>query len=144
MSEQRFQLATVIAPCTPAVLIFIGGFQTQSFQWNFLIVGLALVTGYLGFFVVGFPLVYLLRRAGLLSLPILMLSGAVFGVFVFYLFWLFLNFLLGSSAPFELAASFWGALLGLSVAFSFGLIGGITNIAFKRDAAKARRPLTLR
>ena len=131
MSEQRFQLASVIAPCTPAVLIFIGSFQVPSFPWDFLIVGLAFLTGYLGFFIFGFPLIYLLRREGLLSFPILMLSGPVFGVFVFYLFSLFLNFLLGSSAPFELtpfelAASLWGALLGFSVALSFGLIAGIT------------------
>ena len=126
MPEQRFQLASVIAPCTPALLIFIGGVQTQSFQLNFLIVGLALLTGYLGFFIVGYPLIYLLRRAGMLSLPALMFSGPVFDILVFYFFSLFLSFLLGSSAPFGLSASLWGALLGSCVALSFGLIAGIT------------------
>ena len=107
-------------------LILLGGFQTPSFQWNFLIVGLALLTSYLGFFIAGFPLIYLLRRAGVLSLPALILSGPVFGIFVFYYFSLFLNYLLGTSASFGLSASLWGALLGLSVALSFGLIAGIT------------------
>jgi hypothetical protein len=125
MTEHRFQIASLMAPCTPALFVFIG-FLTQSFQWNFLIVGLALLTSYLGFFIVGYPLIYLLRRTGLLSLPVLMLSGLVFGVLVFYLFSLFLGFLLESSAPFGLSATLWGALLGLCVALSFGLIAGIT------------------
>lgn len=126
MPEQRFWLAAAMAPCVPAVLILASGFHTQSFQWTFLMVGLALLTGYLGFLAVGLPLVYMLRRVGLLSLPALMLSGAVFGVLVFYLFSLFLDFLLGSPASFKLMASLLGALLGFSVALSFGLIAGIT------------------
>ena len=125
MTEQRFQIASLVAPSTPALLVFIGD-QTQSFQWNFLIVGLALLTGYLGFFIVGYPLIYLLRRTGFLSLPVLMLSGPVIGVLVFYFFLLFLSFLLGSSASFGLSAIIWGAGLGLCVALSFGLIAGIT------------------
>ena len=125
MTEQRFQIALLIAPCTPALFVFFG-LQTQSFQWDFLIVGLALLTSYLGFFMAGYPLICLLRRAGLLSLPVLMLSGLVLGVLVFYFFWLFLGFLLGSSAPFVLPAILGGAGLGLCIALSFGLIAGIT------------------
>lgn len=128
MTEQRFRIASLIAPCIPVLFIFfvLVDFETPSFQWNFLFVGFALFIGYLGFFMVGFPLIYILRRNGFLSLPMLMLSGLVLGVLVFYLFWLLLGFLLGSSVPYELSAILWGAALGLCVALSFGLIAGIT------------------
>lgn len=56
----------------------------------------------------------------------LVLSGSVLGVLVFYLFWLFLGNLLDLSAPFGLSTILLGAMLGLSIALAFGLIASIT------------------
>lgn len=96
-------------------------------QFNILAVALALLTSYLGLIVIGFPLIYLLKRIGWLNLPALAITGALAGIGVFALFLEGLGAMLESSAPINIIQILWGAGLGLSAALSFGLISGITN-----------------
>lgn len=82
-------------------------------------------TGYVSLFAFGLPLIYVLRRIGLLSLPFLTISGALAGAVVFVLYAKLFAFLLESSAPFDPLQILWGAALGFSVAILFGLIAGV-------------------
>ena len=127
MAEPRFLLAIVIAPAAPALAIFFLGIvmAEPSSPWSFLTVALAALTGYAGLFAVGLPLFHFLGRMGWLSLPVLVIFGALAGIAVFGLFSKFLGFLLGSSTSFDFAHIFWGAGLGFTVALLFGLIAGI-------------------
>ena len=81
--------------------------------------------GYAGFLILGLPAIILLRRTGVLSLPSVLLSGAILGVPVLYFSLLALDHLLGSSAQFDANALLWGAALGATVALCYGLIAGL-------------------
>jgi hypothetical protein len=111
-----------------AVVLF---FVVQSRGWSFRselpwILGVGAITGYVGLFAIGLPIMRALRRAGRLNLLSLTLCAVPAGVLAFYLFLRILGFLLESSAPFELRHAIWGASLGAFVALVFGVIAGLT------------------
>ena len=121
MPKKHVLLASTIAPCAPAILLNIAGLASSSFT-NYLITGFALVFSYAGFLMLGLPTLMVLTRMGVLNLATVLVSGAVLGVLVFYLFWLTLGVLLESSAPFNSLAYLSGAALGFSVALCYGLL----------------------
>jgi len=112
------------------VVVPIVGSGTWPFHYELpVIVSFAVIVSYVGFFTVGLPLIYVLRRAGYLNFPTLVVGGALAGVAVFFAFTKVLGFLLTSSA--SPSASFgalqlvWGAVLGFGVACLFGLIARV-------------------
>ena len=131
MTKRRYQLAAVIAPAAPTlVLIGFALANGDSYSpWLVLIVAFALIVGYAGFFAVGVPLIHFLRRMGWLSLPTLVFSGAAAGIAVLGGVGKLLGILLGSSGSFDLSYVLsyvsWGAGLGFAVALLFSLIAGI-------------------
>ena len=142
MTKRRYQLAAVIAPAAPTlVLIGFSLANGESYSpWFGLIVAFALIVGYAGFFAVGVPLIHFLRRMGWFSLPILVVSGGLAGIIVFGAFGKFLGILLGSSAPFDLSDVlfyvFWGAGLGFAVALLFSVIAGIPTRAVRQNDSR--------
>jgi len=111
----------------PAIGIALAGLGGEIFQWNFLILGFATIASYVALFLLGFPVIHILRRIGWLTLPSVVLSGGVVGIYIFHLFLGFLGFLLGSTRLIRMVELLWGAVLGSGVALCFALIAGITN-----------------
>lgn len=131
MTKRRYQLAAVIAPAAPTLLLIgFGLVKGELFsRWFVLMVAFALVAGYAGYFAIGVPLIQFLRRMGWLSLPTLVFSGAAAGIAVLGGVGKLLGILLGSSGSFDLSYVLsyvsWGAGLGFAVALLFSLIAGI-------------------
>lgn len=125
ISKNRYTFAAVISPLIPAVIALAPMLGGENPQFEMLAVALALLTSYLGLFVIGLPLVFLLERIGWLNLPVLSITGALAGIGVLALFLQGLGAILESSAPINTIQILWGAGLGFSAALSFGLISGI-------------------
>ena len=142
MTKRRYQLAAVIAPAAPTlVLVGFGLANGESYSpWFVLIVAFALIAGYAGFFAVGIPVIHLLRRMGWFSLSILTFFGALAGIAVLGVFGKLLGIVIGSSGPFDpsyvLSYVFWGAALGFTVALLFSLIAGIPFRAVDRNRSQ--------
>jgi hypothetical protein len=132
MSEgSRFKLAVAISPLVPALIVVLGPalLLPGSSYGNALplLLFFSIGTSYLGLFVIGLPVILLLRRLALLNLGTLALVGAVGGIVAFAAFSAVLTRLLQSSGSFGPPSVAWGAGLGLAVALSFGAIAGITS-----------------
>ena len=78
MSEaSRISIAAVVAPLAPALLL-VAFSPSAAF--------VAIIYGYVVFFLLGLPTVSVLRRLGKLTILSLVLSGAVIGVASFLCF----------------------------------------------------------
>ena len=142
MTELRYQLAIGIAPAAPALVMIGFGLAKGDLhsRWAILTVTFALVAGYVGYFVVGIPLIYFLRRMGWLTLPILVFSGTAAGIVILGGVGKLLGILLGSSGPFDLSYILsyvlWGGMLGFVVALLFSLIAGIPVRAIRKNDSR--------
>ncbi len=132
MTEQREAIAAVLAPlAAPVLTVVLFALPAKSLPSYHDLPGIvfpAVIVSYLGFFLVGLPVVFLLRRLRLLNLPALIVCGALSGVIVFSIFEVLLSVLLGTIEYFRLTVSgaIWGASIGAGVAALFGSIAGIT------------------
>ncbi|MFL1456375.1 hypothetical protein ACJO5Y_18190 [Marinobacter sp. GN3S48] len=131
MNKRRLWLASITAPLTPVVAVTLVPMfftQGQAFgNWLPVVILLGLFTSYLGAFVLGLPLVFLLERFGRLNLVALALAGAASGALIFSCFLYFLGLMLGSQSNIGFTEAVWGAGLGLMVAVPFSLVAGITS-----------------
>ena len=98
-----------------------------SYPWEILT---AAFTGYIGLFVIGIPLVRVLRRYSRLNLLFLTAYGGIAGAVVFVFFIGIFSWSLGSQPHFDgilklLAMLLLGGVLGASVAAAYGLIAGM-------------------
>ena len=142
MNAGRIMIAAILAPLTAPIVALLLPFISGGKFWPyndsavFWIVLYSTAFGYLATLIVGFPGVYALQRIRRLNLPFLVVLGAVGGVAVFQLFlWVF-AWLLGSShsGQIDLTSLVAGSVLGMSVAFVFGLIGGVGWTSKKQNA----------
>lgn len=131
MFSARLVLAALLAPWTVPIVLVVAE-TTRARAWPFhyesgWILSTAIVAGHVGFWIIGLPLVKLLRRLGRLNLLILTLCGALAGAAVFVLFGVFLALALGSLLYSSVNSLMlvWGGILGASVAASFGSIAGV-------------------
>ena len=139
LNKKRVISGAIIAPWTSVIVLFLSGLSDgNSPQMDTLIYLIALITSYLGTLILGMPLVYFLGRFKCLNLPILVLSGSVLGIFVWYLFSIFLGYMLSSSVSFELKNIIGGIFFGSIISICFGLIAGITI----HSSGTASQPLT--
>ena len=127
--DNRFGLAIAIAPLA-APAIFFGMLVATSGQFSMTILSIGLVTSlvsYCGFFLVGIPTIYFLRKIDMLRLWSLCIAGAIGGVIVGVV----IDVGLGGKYAIQ---SLWGgeienlvsyAILGLAVATTFGLAARI-------------------
>jgi hypothetical protein len=135
--ELREVIAAIVAPwAAPAVFALEGLIKNgEAFSYNEgpWVVVVSILVSYIALFFVGVPLVLFLRHRRILSAPILVVTGAVSGGLVMYIF--FIVFALSLGTPLALAFAdglavargfIVGAVLGGCVAFVFALIAGIT------------------
>lgn len=129
MTKPKFLAAALISPWAAPVIVVVGSILVSG-TWPLhyelpVTVSFTVIVSYVGFFAIGLPLIYVLRRAGYLNFLTLLVGGALAGVAVFFFFTKVLGFLLTSSASFGALQLVWGAVLGFGVACLFGLIAGI-------------------
>ncbi len=134
--NKQYIKAYLLSSLVPVVFVLFLIQTSENFQWNSFIVLFALFGSYLGTLVFGMPIVFLLRGLKLLNLPVLVLSGTVMGVLVFYIFMQLLSFLLESASSFTVGILIWGAVFGFTVSITFGLISGITRRLTRTAAAQ--------
>jgi len=122
----RITLAYVIAPITPSVL-FAAMFQITEPKMIALMLVFSLPFSYVPSIFLGIPFVAFLSRKDKLSILNLLWASAALGSVVFLLFGLVFASVLESSAgagtSLRLLVS--GAVIGLIVAVTFGLIAGL-------------------
>lgn len=125
MSISRLKLAFLLAPMMPSIffLVSLGMSERNTIVMTLLF---TLSFSYLSCLIIGVPLVAILKKKQCLNVVNIVISGAIIGSFVFYLFgFVFVAFLDSSKGlipiPTELL---WGALIGVLVAYPFSLIAG--------------------
>lgn len=137
MTKTKFLAAALISPwAAPVIVVVVSGtWSFQDYDPLFLfVVTIAVVVSYVGFFAIGLPLIYILRRAGWLNFPTLVVGGALAGIVVFFFFTKVFGF---SSASFDVPPLVLGAAFGCGVACTFGLIAGIP---FRRSVPRVPAP----
>jgi hypothetical protein len=92
------------------------------------VVVVAAIFSYLGFFLIGKPIVRRLARFMTLGLASITAIGAIAGTVVFAIFGFVLAFLLSSITDFSFGSVIYGGILGASVALIYGLIAGPSNL----------------
>lgn len=129
MNESRVGLAAAVAPMAPTVLVVVASMVLPYGFGNalFFAILFSMLTSYLGFFLVGLPLVHLLKRPGYLNFGTLAIAGVVAGVIAFAAFSLVFGLMLSSRGSFGVLGAAWGAGFGLLVAIVFGLVAGVTR-----------------
>ena len=127
MSRQREIYGAVLSPLVPVVLFLPLGLASDSFQWNFVIIGFTIAVSYASMIFVGLPLVITLKHLGMFTFPWLALFGGGAGIIGLYLAMSFLGTILESSAAYDFRMTIVGAILGMCTALSYGLIAGITK-----------------
>ncbi|MFV1985455.1 MAG: hypothetical protein ACC657_18040 [Thiohalomonadales bacterium] len=138
-------LAFVIAPLTPAALqIILPVMISQSWPFNQtdykIIIAVSTITSFIGLFIIGIPLIIWLRKINRLSITNLSLAGVLSGAVIFYLFWLLLGLALQTSAIYGVYPLIYGSTLGFVVAFTFGMVSGITNRSRNGTREELRAP----
>lgn len=91
------------------------------------IMSFGIPVSYIATLIIGIPVYQYLNKRGFLSKTNLVLSGAVLGTFVLVLFFGSVSGVGGLDMKEILFISAIGAVLGASVAFTFGAIAGITR-----------------
>jgi len=142
----RVFFAILIAPVAPALLFLL--FFSLLMFWDRSVfssdtgsvVGWTAFVGYLGFFLLGLPAIFVLGRAGRLQLRPLLVAGAICGAAAQFLFFAAL-FGVSSVFPMSLPSAaylaLWGAVPGSIVAFTYWLIAIMRhNRTVERDARK--------
>ena len=134
MPVSRLKLAFLLAPIFPSIFI-VAFLRMPDFNIILLTLLFALPFSYFSCLIIGLPLVMLLRKTEGLCIVNLAIGGAFFGSLVFYLFGFVFAALLGSFKGLVPTALelFWGTLLGVLVASSFGLIAGFPLLMRKTD-----------
>ena len=130
MRVSRLVLAAALAPLAAPVGLYLQGvIQTESFYFPiFSVVGLSgLVVSYLGLLLIGLPCFLVIKKLGLLNLPLLGLVGILAGVIVYFVF---ISLLFSSPSQalssFDISSFLLGGLLGFSVALIFGVMAGVS------------------
>lgn len=124
--------AILMAPLTPALVVILFA-VVASMSWPFnesdykIIIGLWSSVSYFGLFVVGLPVLCVLRAYGKLKVYHIALAGGASGIAVFGLVQLIIAWLLSTTAEYGLLTIIWGFACGVCVAVSYALISGITN-----------------
>lgn len=124
--------AILIAPLTPALAVILIA-MLVSMSWPFnqsdykIIIAVACAVSYMGFFIIGVPLIIILRKYSDLTLRSFAVSGGVSGIAVFGLAHLLTALASGSSAQSGLLTIIWGFSCGLCVSVSYALLSGITS-----------------
>ena len=136
MSESRFRLAVAVAPMAPTALIVVASLLLPYGFGNGLPFAIlfSVLTSYLGFFLVGLPLVHLLKRKGYLNFGTLAIAGIVAGVIVFAGFSVLFRLMLDSRVSYGVLGAAWGAGFGLLVAIAFGLVAGLSSSLNRNDS----------
>lgn len=131
ISRPRLAFATLVAPLVVPVLVVLAPVVSCA-CWPFnydlrWIMGFGFSVAYLATLLIGYPFTCLLKKVNRLNLKFLVSGGALMGAVVFYIFSLFLGLLLTSSAGmgFSMYEALFGAVLGLLVSLSFGLVAGM-------------------
>ena len=123
----RIELAYLTAPLGPATLLgcALSIFMGENGVGPMILIAF-IFFGYLGSWVLGPLLVFVLKKVNLLSTLFISIGGAVLGFLIFYLLFLLFVAALGSHKEAIPSRSeiLWGSGLGFSVALSFGLIAG--------------------
>ncbi|WP_227818274.1 hypothetical protein [Nitrogeniibacter aestuarii] len=131
-NNPRLVLATLVAPlAVPVALVVVPVISCACWPFYYdlpWILGFAVPVSYLATLLVGLPLTRLLKKKNRLNLQFLVAGGTLMGTMVFYIFSVFLGLLLTSSPVLEFStyAALFGAVLGLLVSLTFGLVAGIT------------------
>jgi len=140
----------LIAPTAPA-LLFLLFFSVLMF-WDRSafdhdagsVLAWTAFVGYLGFILLGLPAIFVLHRMDLLRFWTLMTAGAICGAFALFMFSAAMFGVCSLlSMPWQSAAymALWGAVSGLTVAFTYWLIAIMRhNPTVERDAPQAARP----
>jgi hypothetical protein len=134
MTESRFGLAAAVAPMAPTVLVVAAAILLPHGFGNALPFAIifSVPTSYLGFFLVGLPLIHLLKRKGYLNFSTLAIAGIAAGIVAFAGFSVVFGLMLGSRSSYGAVGAAWGAGFGLLVAIVFGLVAGITRRSSRR------------
>ncbi|MES9856164.1 MAG: hypothetical protein ABW166_06130 [Sedimenticola sp.] len=135
MKQYSLLKALVIAPITAPIIYYIGTAvviimspeTTSSFLSAFaFVMFFGIPVSYIATVIIGVPVYKFLDMKGALSKTNLVLCGSVLGAVVLVLFFSSMSFG-GMEIKEILFIAVIGAALGASVAFSFGLIAGITR-----------------
>jgi hypothetical protein len=140
----RILAAIIVAPLTVPVLIIFISIALAGFSTFPEVGGVALLSipiSYIGFLVLGLPSFIALQRVGRVTIWMLLITGAVWGVITMHSF---ITYMFGVSSwqyatlgnTLQLALS--GAGLGLCVSATFCFIAGITRRSTRTRATTAR------
>jgi len=127
MIAYRTIAAVLLAPLViPGYfLAIVGAAEGQSFTNTFVVMFPVIIFSYLGAICLGLPAVSFLKRFGHLSLPKLVIMGALTGLVVWFVATRLFIWVLNSSAVFSVVDAVWGAVMGFTVAAVFGVISGV-------------------
>lgn len=134
--KTRMKLAFLLAPIVPSlfmvVLLYSSGYKAVILALMF-----SIPISYFSCFVFGFPIISYLKKKQRLNIINIVLSGALLGAIVFYIFGFGFSALLDSyrhPLP-NLVELVSGAVLGISVALPFGLIAGLPFFKIKKQVS---------
>ncbi|MEM4987525.1 hypothetical protein V8G57_09020 [Collimonas sp. H4R21] len=132
MNRTRIVLAAFLAPWAAPISIVLGA-TIMAGEWPFhyelpLLVMVSVVFSYAGLFLFGFPIMYGLRRFGLINVFTVSVAGALLGLIVFGAFLILFSLALGSPVKIQalFSDSLWGLGLGFVVSLSYAKIAGLT------------------
>lgn len=131
MTPKRLKLAYLIAPIFPVLLSLLFFQNENSARYSLLILIFSIPVSYLSCLLFGLPLISFLKKFEKLTILNISISGAILGSIVFYLFGFVFSYFLGSTPSTilpSISELFFGAILGVSVAFPFGVIAGFPFI----------------
>ena len=126
MFTNRFKFAILLAPLIPVLYFSVLAHIFNDSKIAFITLLVSSLFSYGGFFLMGLPLIFLLKNNHWLSTVNLALGSMVLGIFVVYIFDWGFSIVLGSSNKglFDWLQAAWGIGLAISVAIPFGLIAG--------------------
>ena len=140
---EMMQIAAIlIAPLTPVLAVILVS-VVASMSWPFnesdykIIIFAVSEVSCICLFVVGFPVLCILKKHKKLTLLYISMAGGISGVVLFDLVLSIAAFLLESRAEYGLLAFIWGFLSGLCVAMSYGFTSGIIRRSNKDALTRA-------
>lgn len=144
-------IGVLVAPFAPVLVILIPLVSGRAgLDADFgIVIYPAYTVAFLSIVLVGLPVVYILERRNLKTMPMLLACGFAAGVLCWALFLEFITTWFGSGLKYDLLLVVVGGGFGFITSLTYGLVTGVrwtkgTNIQKKKNDFKRSKPIQLK